>query len=62
MARGFYAEVTKELRRLGYQRTQGAKHEKWQHPGGHVMIVPRNILSRHTANGILKDCASPKRL
>jgi predicted RNA binding protein YcfA (HicA-like mRNA interferase family) len=54
--------VTKELRRLGYQRTQGAKHEKWQHPGGHVMIVPRNILSRHTANGILKDCASPKRL
>jgi predicted RNA binding protein YcfA (HicA-like mRNA interferase family) len=46
----------------GYSRTQGAKHEKWEHPNGHVTIVPRKIRSRHTANGILKDCASSKRL
>jgi predicted RNA binding protein YcfA (HicA-like mRNA interferase family) len=58
--KGFYVEVTRELRLLGYERIHGAKHEKWAHPNGHVMIVPRKILSRHTANGILKDCGSSK--
>ena len=62
MPHDFYPDVARELRRLGYSRTQGAKHEKWEHPNGHVTIVPRKIRSRHTANGILKDCASSKRL
>lgn len=62
MPSDFYADVTRELRLLGYERRHGSKHEKWEHPGGHIMIVPRKIRSRHTANGILKDCGSKKRL
>ncbi len=62
MASDFYVEVTRELRVLGYERRHGSKHEKWVHPNGHTMIVPRKIKSRHTANGILRDCGSKKRL
>ena len=62
MPHDFYADVTRELRLLGYERKVGAKHEKWANHQGHVMIVPRKIRSRHTANGILKDCGSKKRL
>jgi len=62
VADDFYVIVTRELRLIGYQRGHGSKHEKWVHPEGHVMIVPRKIKSRHTANGILKDCGSRKRL
>jgi hypothetical protein len=40
----FHPEVARELRLLGYQRTQGSRHEKWEHPRGHVMIVPRKRL------------------
>jgi hypothetical protein len=58
----FYVEVTRELRLLGYERRHGSKHEKWVSANGHVMIVPRKIKSRHTANGILKDCGSKRRL
>ena len=62
MPHDFYVEVTRELRLLGYERRGGSKHEKWEHPRGHVMIVPRRIKSKHTAQGILKDCGSAKRL
>ena len=62
MPKGYYVEVTRELRLLGYEPAHGSKHEKWVSQKGHVMIVPRKILSRHTAKGILKDCGSPKRV
>ena len=58
----FYPEVTKELRALGYERRHGSKHETWINPKGHVMIVPRKIKSRHTANGIPEDSGSTRRL
>jgi predicted RNA binding protein YcfA (HicA-like mRNA interferase family) len=65
VARGFYRIVTDELIRLGFERIRGGKgsHEKWRSVFTQAgLIVPRNLKSRHTANGILKDAGSDKRL
>ena len=65
MAKGFYKSVTDELVRLGFERIRGGKgsHEKWRSVFTREgLIVPRNLKSRHTANGILKDAGSDKRL
>lgn len=62
---GFYADVTRELRSLGYEYVRNAKgsHEKWAKPvNGIKLIVPRNLNSRHTANAILKQAGSETRL
>jgi predicted RNA binding protein YcfA (HicA-like mRNA interferase family) len=60
---GYYAAVVKELRRLGYAHLANAKgsHEKWSNDQGRVLIVPRNLMSRHTANAILKDAGTHKK-
>ena len=61
MADGFYKDLIKELARLGYLFHTSAKgsHEKWKHGmSGKVLLVPHNLYSRHTANGILKDAGS----
>lgn len=60
MVDGYYSAVTKELRRLGFRYDTNAKgsHEKWVDDAGTILIVPRNLMSRHTANGILKDAGS----
>lgn len=65
VARGFYKTVTDELARLGFERVKGGKgsHEKWRSKFTQEgLIVPWNLKSRHTANGILKDAGSDKRL
>jgi len=65
MPKGFYREVIRELTKLGYVRIAGGKgsHEKWkQGQSGRVTTVPHNLLSRHTANAILKGAGSSKRL
>lgn len=54
----FYREVTALLRTNGFQRIDGGKgsHEKWFNDvTRRLLIVPRNLKSRHTANGILKS-------
>ncbi|MGL5009930.1 MAG: type II toxin-antitoxin system HicA family toxin [Paracoccaceae bacterium] len=54
----FYREVTALLRSHGFTRTDGGKgsHEKWFNDvTRRLVIVPRNLKSRHTANGILKS-------
>jgi predicted RNA binding protein YcfA (HicA-like mRNA interferase family) len=64
LADGYYRDVVAELARLGFAHWTNAKgsHEKWRHAStGMIVIVPRNLKSRHTANGILKDAGSPKR-
>lgn len=64
MAKGFYKDVVKALRAAGYEYKENAKggHEKWVHAEtGRKQIVPRNLKSRHTANGILKDAGLPKK-
>ena len=60
MVDGYYKAVTKELHRLGFRYDINAKgsHEKWINEAGLNMVVPRNLMSRHTANGILKDAGS----
>ncbi len=65
MPEGFYKEVAAELIRLGYARVKGGKgsHEKWAgKPDDALLIVPHNLKSRHTANGILKDAGSTVKL
>lgn len=65
MAKGFYREVTKLLRQNGYSKKKNAKgsHEKWVHEEtGMIMLVPYNMKSRHTANGILKDAGINEKL
>jgi len=62
---GFYRDVTSELAKFGFALWKPAKgsHEKWlSKETGIVLIVPRNLKSRHTANGILRDAGSKKRL
>jgi predicted RNA binding protein YcfA (HicA-like mRNA interferase family) len=60
----FYSDVTAVLRSLGFKRVDGGKgsHEKWKRPEGPTLIVPFNLKSRHTANGILKDAGSDQKL
>jgi predicted RNA binding protein YcfA (HicA-like mRNA interferase family) len=65
MVDGFYRLVVQELQRLGYKRKRGSKgsHEKWQGPPGKPLVtVPYNLVSRHTANGILRDAGSTRQL
>lgn len=64
MVDGYYTAVTKELKALGFSYDSNAKgsHEKWRNAAGTILIVPRNLYSRHTAQAILKDAGSSKRL
>jgi predicted RNA binding protein YcfA (HicA-like mRNA interferase family) len=61
---GYHKVVCAELKKLGFVFSKGAKgsHEKWTHPEtGKTVIVPHNLYSRHTANGILKDAGGARR-
>jgi predicted RNA binding protein YcfA (HicA-like mRNA interferase family) len=60
---GYYTAVIRELRRLGFGHATNAKgsHEKWANGTGKILIVPRNLRSRHTANAILRDAGSSQK-
>lgn len=60
MVKGYYSTVARELHQLGFELIGNAKgsHEKWRNQVGRTLIVPRHLLSRHTANAILKDAGS----
>ena len=63
MAKGLYDQVAKLLLDAGFKYLENAKgsHEKWKSENtGVLVIVPRNLNSRHTANGILKDAGVGK--
>jgi predicted RNA binding protein YcfA (HicA-like mRNA interferase family) len=64
MPEGFYRDVTKELKALGYVYADQARgsHEKWKAEGREILIVPHNLPSRHTANAILKKAGSTKKI
>lgn len=58
MPDGYYKIVCEIISGLGYSYLTNAKgsHEKWYSPETKKMLlVPRNLQSRHTANAILKD-------
>ena len=47
---------------FAYERNTKGSHEKWTSPKtAKTLIVPHNLHSRFTANGILKDAGSGKR-
>lgn len=57
----FYADVKTILRDLGfeYHRPGKGSHEIWKNKTTGVSVsVPRNLKSKFTANGILKDAGS----
>jgi predicted RNA binding protein YcfA (HicA-like mRNA interferase family) len=65
MVIGFYKTVAILLNQNGYVQIKNAKgsHEKWVSTASpKVLIVPRNLMSRHTANAILKDAKIKQRL
>ena len=65
MPGNYHRIVADELARLGFKRIPGGKgsHEKWRSTAsGRRLIVPLNLKSRHTANGILGDAGSDKRV
>lgn len=54
---GYYKLVIEQLKKHGftYLRQGKGSHEIWAR-GSYHQIVPFNCASRHTANGIMKDC------
>lgn len=64
MVDGYYSAVVKVLRAHGFHYVANAKgsHEKWINDEGRTLIVPRNLMSRHTANAILRDAGSNMKL
>ena len=60
--KGFRKSVIDKLREAGcYLVRQGKEHEVWNSPvSGRNLAVPRKIMSRHTANKVLKDAGLPK--
>jgi predicted RNA binding protein YcfA (HicA-like mRNA interferase family) len=64
MPTGFYKDLVAEISSLGFVYWKQAKgsHEKWRHPiSGIILIVQRNLDSRHTANVVLKAAGSTKK-
>ncbi|WP_431021516.1 type II toxin-antitoxin system HicA family toxin [Devosia alba] len=64
MVDGYYSAVVKVLRANGFRYLTHAKgsHEKWTNAQGIILMVPRNLMSRHTANAILRDSGSSTKL
>jgi predicted RNA binding protein YcfA (HicA-like mRNA interferase family) len=65
MVDGYYKLVCSIISKLGYEYQTNAKgsHEKWRsQKTGKIVLLPRNLKSRHTANAILKDAGSERRL
>jgi len=64
VVKGYYSTVARELHQLGFKLLGNAKgsHEKWRNDSGRTLIVPRHLLSRHTANSILKEAGSTLKL
>lgn len=62
MSQGFYRQIAAELQRLGYAQKAGGKHQKWCKDDYPTIIVPHNLRSKFTANAILRDAGSDKRV
>jgi len=60
--KGYGKAVREKLREAGYEFARQAKgdHEMWRSPAGKQVAVPVKIMSRHTANAILKEAGLPK--
>jgi predicted RNA binding protein YcfA (HicA-like mRNA interferase family) len=61
--KGFAKAVREKLAEAGWRFHHHGKgdHDVWHNPGtGKKVTVPVKLLSRHTANGILKDAGLQK--
>ena len=61
--KGYGDAVREKLREAGWSFLRRGKgdHDIWHNPAtGKKVTVPVKLLSRHTANGILKDAGLPK--
>jgi predicted RNA binding protein YcfA (HicA-like mRNA interferase family) len=61
--KGFGKVVREKLKEAGwaFKRHSKGDHDVWHNPAtGQQVTVPVNLMSRHTANGILKDAGLPK--
>jgi predicted RNA binding protein YcfA (HicA-like mRNA interferase family) len=61
--KGYGKEVREKLKEIGWEFHHRGKgdHDVWHDPRtGKKVTVPVNLMSRHTANGILKDADLPK--
>jgi predicted RNA binding protein YcfA (HicA-like mRNA interferase family) len=63
MGGNLYPELTRLLRANGCEFVRNGKgsHELWRSPRTNkLLVVPRDTVKRHTANGILRDAGLPK--
>ena len=61
--KGFGKVVREKLKEAGwaFKRHGKGDHDVWHNPAtGQQVTVPVNLMSRDTANGILKDAGLPK--
>lgn len=61
--KGYARAVRERLKEVGWEFHHHGKgdHDVWHDPRtGQKVTVPVNIMSRHTANGILKEAGLPK--
>ena len=59
----FYRSVIEQLRMAQFELEKGGKgsHEKWRSvQNGKLVIVPRPLRKKHTANGVLKSAGLKK--
>lgn len=65
MASNYYKQVVDAVRGRGFRRIRQGKgsHEIWAGAGTETKLsIPRQLRSRHTANGILKDAGCSERV
>ena len=61
--KGYYRLVVRELEAAGYLLIRYGKgdHQIWQHPTTKKsVVVDRGVVSRHSANGIMKQAGLSK--
>lgn len=61
--KGYATEVREKLKEAGWEFLRHGKgdHDVWHNPHtGQKVTVPVNLMSRHTANDILKSAGLPK--
>lgn len=63
MGGNLYPELIRLLRADGCEFVRHGKgsHELWRSPRSNkLLVIPRDTIKRHTANGILRDAGLPK--
>jgi predicted RNA binding protein YcfA (HicA-like mRNA interferase family) len=63
MGGNLYPELIRLLRadNCEFVRSGKGSHELWRSPRTKkLLVIPRDTINRHTANGILKDAGLPK--